>query len=270
MLKKISVIHIILAVMLSMTLFLSIIRSCSRKGEEIEIPVETVHEPQIKQEYLTDDNGHYHYEDDTYTSMFGIDVAEFQDVIDWKKVKDAGVEFAYMRLGRRGATTGLLYIDDNFEQNYANARKNGIKIGVYFFSQATTVDEAKEEARFVLENLRRKKIDLPIAYDLEEVYLTDETPRIEGISKEAFTENALAFCKEIEKAGYKAVIYANQYWLQDVYDMDILSDYPIWFAMYDNDIPAIDLPIYIWQYTNEGKMDGIKENVDFDIMFIEK
>lgn len=236
------------------------------------------YEPQLTQIvdfYDYDENcfwrNHYlKYEDTKYSSLTGIDVSEFQDDIDWKKVKEDGVDFAFLRIGRRGATTGLIYPDSKFEDNYKGTVENDIPVGVYFFSQAISDKEIKEEVDFVIDTLKNKTINLPIVYDLEEVYIEDETPRANDMSKEEKTARALLFCKLIEEKGYKAMIYTGLYWARDSYDMEVLKDYPIWFAQYGADYPGLEYPFEIWQYTDSGRVKGISEPVDLNIMFIRK
>lgn len=240
-------------------------RSRNTKEESIEEKG-----PQIDYSKITDVSGHYSYEDENFTSSFGIDVSEFQDEIDWKKVAKDSVEFAYLRIGRRGATTGLLYDDSHFEENYKGAKDNGIKVGIYFFSQAANEKEALEEADWVLKHLKNKEIDLPIVYDLEEVILEDEPSRLEGISKEQLTANALTFLKEIEKSGYEVMVYTYLYWAENFYDMESISRYPIWFAQYDVEAPTLQYPLCMWQYSNQGTIHGIKQPTDLNILFIRK
>ena len=228
-------------------------------------------EPEVDYSKITSISGKYSYEDENFTSMFGIDVAEFQGDINWKKVKEDSVEFAYIRLGRRGATQGDLYMDDYFETNYKGARENGIKVGVYFFSQALDEKEAVEEAHYVLTHLENKPIDLPIAYDLEEVFLEDGlVSRIFLLDKVQLTKNAIAFVNEIKKFGHEAIIYTYPYWLTNFYILDEIRDIPIWYAQYDVKKPEIDCPIMIWQYSNKGTINGISKDTDLNIMFIRK
>ena len=228
-------------------------------------------EPEVNYKDIKSISGKYYYEDDNYTSMFGIDVAEFQHEINWKKVREDSVEFAYIRLGRRGATQGDLYMDDYFEANYKGARENGIKVGVYFFSQALDEKEAIEEAHYVLSALENKPIDLPIAYDLEEVFLEDGlVSRIFLLDKVQLTKNAIAFVNEINRFGHEAIIYTYPYWLTNFYILDEIKDIPIWYAQYHIFEPEIDVPIKIWQYSNEGTINGISNETDLNIMFIRK
>lgn len=215
-------------------------------------------------------NGNYSYEDDKYTSMFGIDVSTFQDNIDWKKVKDAGVEFVYIRLGYRGATQGKLNVDSEFEQNYKGATENGIKVGIYWYSQPVSEAEAIEEADFVLEVLNGRKLDLPIVYDFEETHFDDGTiSRMHYLNKKARTNMAIAFSEEIEKNHHDVMIYMNLLWADNYYDLSKLNDYPIWFAQYSS-VPEFDKPFAMWQYSESGSIDGISTPVDLDILFIRK
>ena len=208
------------------------------------------------------------YEDDIYTSSIGIDVSTFQDTINWAKVKQAGIEFAYIRIGRRGATTSYLHEDVDFKRNYDGAVNNGIKVGVYFFSQAITQQEAIEEADYCLELLGDRKLDLPIAFDYEESDL--EGARTENLNAEQATENAIAFMEELKAKGHKGVIYTNLNWANNMYDLKQLSNYDFWFAQYGTDNPKLKVPFSIWQYTDKGSVEGIDTYVDMDIMFKRK
>lgn len=210
------------------------------------------------------------YEDDNYTSMFGIDVAAHQDIVDWNKVKQSGAEFAYIRLGYRGATEGKLNVDEQFENNYTNAKAAGLLVGVYWYSQPINEEEAIEEANFVIETLNGRDLDFPIAYDFEETYLSDQYSRIHYTNKNERSSMALAFCQTMSANGYETILYTNNYWAKTYYDWDILKDYQIWYAEFYSDYPDFDMPIVMWQYTDEGYVDGIERNCDFNIMFIKK
>ena len=183
---------------------LLVLTACGGKNdsnipEEIDSPTDV---SEIDYDDLLSFKGRYYYEDDKYKGVFGIDVSTFQDDIDWKKVSEDDVKFAYIRIGRRGAADGHIFIDDLFETNYRGAYENGIKVGVYFFSQAYDEKEAIEEAEWVLRHIKDKHIDLPIAYDCETVWLSGgAAPRIEGLSGEQLTDNALAFCARLGDAG---------------------------------------------------------------------
>lgn len=270
--RRLSLPQILLGIFLILAIILSMAigkyrQSQETEGNEIILPID---EPGIDFEKIDRTDNRFSYEDDRYTSLFGIDVSTYQNEIDWKKVKEDGVEFVFIRIGRRGATTGLLYEDDLFETNYAGAKENGLKVGVYFFSQAISEQEAREEADWVRKHLSGKQIDLPVVYDCEEVYLEDETARMEGLDKEQITANARAFAERIARHRYETIIYTNAYWAQEVYDMEKLSDIPVWLAQYDVDIPVFEHPFVIWQYTDSGTIDGIEGTVDLNIMFLPK
>lgn len=208
------------------------------------------------------------YQDDNYTSIFGIDVAAHQDVIDWKQVKEAGVEFAYIRLGYRGALEGILHVDEQFENNYAGALANGIKVGVYWYSQPVSELEAIAEADFVIDTLANRHLDLPIAYDFEETEFANEYSRIHGMSKNDCTAMAIAFCNEMYRHNYETILYSNKYWADECYDWSILKRFNTWFAQYDVDYPDFDKPMVIWQYSDNGYIPGINRNCDLNIMFM--
>lgn len=152
-----------------------------------------------KWENLKQENGFLQYEDETYITKLGVDVSTYQGEIDWQKVKEQGIEFAIIRIGFRGyGESGNLVLDERYLENVEAANKAGIKIGVYFFSQAISEEEAKEEARFVLENIKGQPIEYPICYDLEKIKY-DDTARANNLNKEQRTKNAIAFCKEIQE-----------------------------------------------------------------------
>ena len=210
------------------------------------------------------------YEDDRYTSMFGIDVAAHQETIDWKKVKESGVEFAYIRLGYRGASEGKLNVDLEFERNYLEATKNDIKVGVYWYSQPINTEEAIEEAKFVLDVLDGRHLDLPIVYDFEETILpNDKISRIHDMNKQERTEVAEAFCEYMISAKQDVMLYTYLDWSENYYEEYLLEKYPIWFAQYE-EYPQFEKPFVMWQYCDEGQIDGIEHKCDLDIMFILK
>ena len=140
--------------------------------------------------------------------------------------------------------------------------KAGIDVGVYFFSQAVNEEEAKEEADFVLEHLKGQEFQMPVVYDPEHI-LEDEA-RTDGVTGEQFTQNAKVFCKEIEKAGYDAMIYSNMLWEAYELDLEKLLDYPVWYADYE-ELPQTPYRFSMWQYSSTGSVPGIEGNVDLNI-----
>lgn len=215
---------------------------------------------------LRNDNGRLAYEDESgVTSRTGIDVSEHQGYIDWNVVAQDGIDFAMIRLGNRGATSGGLSVDDYFAYNLSSAQAAGLDVGVYFFSQATTEQEAVEEAEFVLSNLDGAALDYPIAYDHERIAGVEG--RADDLSVEQMTANARAFCERIQQAGYAAMIYGNASDLAR-YDLDGLRDYAVWYAEYGVRVPTSDVLFTMWQYSNEGTVAGIETVVDLNIHFV--
>lgn len=207
----------------------------------------------------------YYYEEGILASRIGIDVSDHQKEIDWQAVADDGIDFAIIRVGYRGYTEGQMYLDSEYAANMQGARDAGIDVGVYFFSQAVDEEEAREEASFVIENLRGYDIAYPVVYDFEPV--EDAQGRANSLSKEQLTANAKAFCREIEKAGYKAMLYGNR---QDLlsYNLEDLEQYPVWFAEYEVMIPTAQFDFSLWQYTHSGFVKGISTKVDLNIHFL--
>ena len=218
--------------------------------------------------YLKNENGILKYEDNNYTTKFGIDISEHQNNIDWKKVKESGVEFAILRLGYRGyGKTGKIILDKTFEQNYKEAQENGIEIGVYFFSQAISSDEIKEEADFVLSNLKGKNITYPVVFDLEKI--KNDEARTDNLTEEDITNMTLQFCNIITENNYNPCIYANAKTFTTKMKLELFNDYNKWYADYQEK-PIYPYDFDIWQYSETGKIDGIEGNVDLDVCFIKK
>ena len=216
---------------------------------------------------LTWSNGFPSYEDDTYTSEIGIDVSSHQKSIDWAAVKNSGVKFAMIQVGYRGYETGALMDDAYFEENIQGAIENGIDVGVYFFSQAVSAEEARAEADFVLERVKKYKLQLPIVFDLEEV--SNAIDRVENTTSEERTQAAVTFMNHIKNAGYQAMVYSSSQLFETVFDINYLHDYDFWVADYSS-VPNFSYHFSIWQYTDAGTVDGISTNVDMNIMFVKK
>ena len=194
----------------------------------------------------------------------GIDVSAYQQDIDWKAVAASGVEFAFIRVGYRGYTTGELVADEYGRKNLMGAKAAGLKIGAYFFSQAIHEEEAREEAAFALLQVEGLLLDMPLAFDWEYV---SETARTAGVSRSTLTACTLAFCQEVENAGLDSMIYFNQSQALDMLYLDQLQEYPWWLALYD---PNMLFPyrVDMWQYTSTGRIPGIEGNVDINLLFI--
>lgn len=200
-------------------------------------------------------------------SITGIDVSHWQKEIDWEQVKASGVEFAMIRLGYRGYEKGGLSMDSYAIANLDGAIAAGLDVGVYFFSQALTPEEAEEEAYFVLEQLEpyAEYITMPVVYDWEHV--SDEEARSANMrDPDILTDCTLAFLQTVEAAGYRSMVYFNRTQSWKYLNLEELKDYEFWLAAYTQ---RMDFPykIKMWQYTNEGKVPGVTGDCDINIYF---
>ena len=215
-------------------------------------------------QYVTRNGLMYYTENGKVISRFGIDVSAHQREIDWATVKKAGVEFAMIRVGYRGYTEGILAMDDCFERNMQGAQDAGIDIGVYFYSQAVTPEEAIEEAEFVLSAIADKEITYPVVYDWEVV--TNDTARTDDVSVRTLTQCSIAFCERIRQAGYMPMIYQNKRTSLLKLDLPELTDYDFWLAEY-NDEATYYYNYQMWQYASDGTVPGVEGHVDVNICF---
>ena len=230
-------------------------------GQQVEINP-TLPQSELEQAHFTkNEDGSITY---SGAARYGIDVSAHQGEIDWAAVAGDGVEFAFLRIGYRGYSAGALNLDGQFEANYAGAREQGIDVGVYFFSQAISEEEAREEARQVLSWLEGKEIQCPIVYDWE--HIEEDTARTDSVDGETVTACARAFCEEIREAGYDPMIYCNGMLGYLSYDLTQLEDYPLWYAEYE-DYPSYAYEVTIWQYTESGTVAGIQGKSDRNIWF---
>lgn len=216
---------------------------------------------------LNIDSDLYTYEDEegNITSKVGIDVSKYQGEVDWQQVKDYGIDFVIIRLGFRGySEEGNLAVDEYYDANVEGALAAGLEVGVYFFSQAITEEEALEEAEFVLEHIEGYDITLPVVFDTEIIDL--EEARTYDIDQQIFTDACVAFCDKIEESGYDSMIYFNLVWSALTLDLEQLVDYDKWYADY-YDEPQYPYAFDIWQYTETATVPGVEGNVDLNIIF---
>ncbi len=177
---------------------------------EITIPKFDIELNTYDTEKFNNNNGLVTYDDEN--ALLGIDVSSYQETIDWAQVKESGIEFVMIRAGYRGATRGALREDTNFQVNYNGAKEAGLKVGVYFFSQAISEAEAEEEAGFVLQLLQGKELDYPVVFDWEIAEVLDngvDISRTKAVTGDEVTSFAQAFCKKIDKAGFTAAVYTT-------------------------------------------------------------
>lgn len=210
-------------------------------------------------------NGYAFYkENGSVASFAGIDVSTHQGDIDWEQVKAAGIDFAMIRVGYRTYGGGEINFDDSFKKNLSGAAAAGINTGVYFFSQAVTVDEAIEEADAVLDAIAPYKITYPVVFDWELIY--DDKARTDNIPVETLTDSCIAFCERIKAAGYTPMIYQNKRTTLFKLDLPRLQDYEFWLAEYSAS-PTYYYDVDMWQYSCTGTIPGISGEVDLNISF---
>ena len=202
----------------------------------------------------------------TYTkengSLAGIDVSSHQGTIDWAKVAEDGIDFAIIRCGGRYYQSGTVFEDKQFRANIQGALDAGIQVGIYFFSQATSAQEAREEAQFVLDTIQGYDVTGPVVFDWENI--GNDSARTDGMTSGQVTAAANAFCQTVEEAGYQPMIYFNQYIGYLLYDLDQVVQYPFWLAEY-NAVPSFYYDFEMWQYTSSGSVSGISGKVDRNV-----
>lgn len=195
-------------------------------------------------------------------TKIGIDVSLWQGDIDFEKLKNEGVEFVFIRVGYQKGTNGEYKLDSKFKQNIEGANKYGIDVGIYFYSYASTKKEAKESASWVLKQIEDYKVTLPIAFDWED--FSDYNSY--NLSFYDLTSIANEFIKEIEKKGYKGMLYGSKNYLEQIW---LPNDNDIWLAHY-TDVTSYEGNYKFWQLTDKGKIDGINGAVDIDIYYMDE
>ena len=192
----------------------------------------------------------------------GIDVSKYQGNIDWGAVAASGINFAIIRVGYRGSSSGALVQDPYFKKNISGATKAGIKVGLYFFTQAVNEAEAVEEASMAMSLASGYKVTYPIFIDTESA----SSGRANGLSKSARTAVVKAFCQTVRNGGYKAGVYASKSWYANQLNASALNGYCIWVAQYNSSC-TYSGKYDMWQYSSKGSVSGIKGNVDMNISY---
>ena len=196
----------------------------------------------------------------------GVDVSSYQGNINWQAVRDDGATFAIIRVAGRGyGQAGGIYDDLLAQVNYEGAKRAGLKVGVYFFSQAITAEEAAEEARYILEKTKDWELDMPIVYDWERM---DGDTRTANADRRTVTDCMLAFCKEIEAAGKTPMIYFNPEHAESMFFIEEVTRYKFWLAFY-TDWMTFPYEVNMWQYTSTGKIGDVEGTVDLNLYFPE-
>ena len=287
MIKRLFAVLIAAAAMLS-------IGACGIKKADVPVETEDPHKGQV---YIYDGNGYiwytpvegaevnpltksdFDYIDDTpiykgsvYDVKKGIDVSEHQLEIDWSQLKNENLDYAYIRVGRRGYTEGGIFEDKYFERNLSGAKSIGLETGVYFFSQAINVSEAIEEANWVIDRIKDKDITLPVVFDWEEQKTDDSRTR--GLDGKTVTDCAVAFCETVKNAGYVPCVYFYRLPGYYLYDILRLQQFTLWFALPctppDVTFPSFYYKINMWQYTNSAVLPGVPVECDLNYWFIPK
>lgn len=199
---------------------------------------------------------------------FGIDVSKYQTDIDWQQIKKAGVSFVIIRIGYRGyGAEGKLVLDPMFEEHFTNARNAGLKVGVYFFSQAVNEEEAREEAFGCAYVLNGRALDLPVYFDTELSTSPTGTGRADALGVTERTDCAIAFCEEIKLNGYLPGVYASTNWFNGRVEYDRLTDYSIWNAHYG--VPESPIPCDLWQGSCTVRISGHDGLLDANISYMQ-
>lgn len=200
------------------------------------------------------------------SGVIGIDVSKYQKSIDWNKVKNAGINFVMIRCGYRGYGSGVLVEDPMFRSHISGAKAAGLKVGVYFFSQAIDEREAVEEASMTISLIKSVGgVNMPVAIDSE--YANGGSGRADGLSKSARTEVTKAFCDTIAGSGYTPMVYASKSWFASHLNVSALGSYRIWVAHYAAAC-GYSGRYEIWQYTSKGSVAGVSGNVDMNISYM--
>lgn len=201
----------------------------------------------------------------TGEAVTGIDVSAHQGVIDWAAVAADGIEFAMVRVGYRTYLDGRIKEDANARANIEGALAAGLDVGVYFFSQALTPQEAAREAAFVISFIEGYDITMPVVFDWEHVE-SEEARTADCYDRALLTDCALTFLEAVETAGYTPMVYFNRYQASELLDLRVLREHDFWLALYESDM---DFPwqLRMWQYSEEGQVAGIEEKVDLNLYF---
>ncbi|MBQ8598312.1 MAG: hypothetical protein IJ409_11045 [Lachnospiraceae bacterium] len=210
-----------------------------------------------------------YYQDGEKCSTLGVDLSKSSGKVDFELLKADGIDFVMLKIGGRGYDSGVITLDDNFPKNIAAAKEAGLEIGVYFFSQAITVEEAVEEVEFVTENLvpYQQQITYPVVFDME--YIVNDESRIELTDTKEKTEIAKAFLSGISDAGYEPMIYGNKNWLLGEIESEVLlKEYDVWL---NDQSPVPDYPYdyKMWKYSAGESINGIEGSAGYTVSFVD-
>ncbi|MDE6420433.1 MAG: glycoside hydrolase family 25 protein, partial [Lachnospiraceae bacterium] len=228
--------------------------------DEIDKRIEEAQEREMNED--RDDTEHMELLTGLDMAVMGMDISSFNGEIDWEKIKEQGIGFVIIRCGYRGYTSGALVEDACFVRNISEANQAGVRVGVYFFTQAVNEVEAVEEASMVVTLCRDYRVQLPVFIDTETA--AHGEGRADGLDVQTRTLVLKAFCETIENAGYRAGVYASKNWFYERVDASQLTDYLTWLAEY-KDKPTYEGSFQFWQYTSHGYVNGVTGRVDLNI-----
>lgn len=200
-------------------------------------------------------------------SYVGVDLSKQNGDVNFNSMKAAGVDYVMIRLGGRGYSTGQISLDENFKKNIEGAAAAGLDIGVYFYSQAISQEEAIQEVNFVIQNLEpyRANVKYPIAFDME--FVANDMARIDSLTKDEKTNIATSFLESVKAAGYVPMIYGDKEWLIKEIDLARLQSYDVWLVQ-EQELPDYPYQFTMWQYSTEGVVNGVSGDANLNISFV--
>ena len=200
-------------------------------------------------------------------SYVGVELSKQNGDVNFNSMKAAGVDYVMIRLGGRGYSTGQISLDENFKKNIEGAAAAGLDIGVYFYSQAISQEEAIQEVNFVIQNLEpyRANVKYPIAFDME--FVANDTARIDSLTKDEKTNIATSFLESVKAAGYVPMIYGDKEWLIKEIDLARLQSYDVWLVQ-EQELPDYPYQFTMWQYSTEGVVNGVSGDANLNISFV--
>lgn len=207
-----------------------------------------------------------YYSDGRQVSFVGIDVSKLQDYVDYAKVKKAGIDYVMVRIGARGYSSGQLVLDDYYSENIKRATDAGLQVGVYFFSQAISAEEAQEEANLVIDSIKDYSITYPVAFYMDTI--AGDASRIDRLTKQEKTIIAKTFLDAVAQAGYVPLLYGDKEWLIKQVDLSKLTAYDVWLSQL-LDVPDYPYKFSMWQYSTTGIVDGIAGYVNMNVSFLD-
>lgn len=207
-----------------------------------------------------------YYKNNAKISSIGIDVSKYQGDIDWQKVKDAGIEFAMIRMGVRGYNSGKVVMDEDYIKNMTEASAQGISLGIYFYSQAVSREEAVEEANYAVVAAQSFGVSYPIVFYTE--HIENDAARTDHLTPKTLSECAKAFCDTVKGYGYIPMIMGNKEHFMENMELTDIVEYDWWLSDI-TDFSDFPYKYSMWQYANNGKVDGISGNVNLNISFVD-